>query len=226
MPIWISISFQDRNSPLIEHLSFFHDHTIIIITSITIIIAYLLFSSISSNFFSRTDRENQEIELFWTSLPVGILIFIAIPSLKILYIADELISPSLTLKTLGHQWFWNYEYSEIESLQFDSYINNEESPRLLQSRNHIILPRKTPIRLVVTSTDVIHSWTVPSLGIKADAIPGRLNQLFILINRIGILTGQCREICGANHSFIPITISSAPVENFSKSIKILSFSGW
>jgi cytochrome c oxidase subunit 2 len=226
MPIWIAITFQDRNSPLIEHLSFFHDHTIIIITSITIIIAYLLLSSVSRNFFSRRDRENQEIELFWTSLPVGILIFIAIPSLKILYITDELTNPSLTLKTIGHQWFWRYEYSEIDKLQFDSYIATDESPRLIQTSNHIVLPRKTPIRLIVRSTDVIHSWTIPSLGIKADAIPGRLNQLFILINRIGLLSGQCREICGANHSFIPITISSLPVEEFSLRIKTISFSGW
>jgi cytochrome c oxidase subunit 2 len=226
MPTWIAISFQDRNSPLIEHLSFFHDHTIIIVAAVTAIIAYLLISSTIRKSFSRIERESQEIELFWTSLPVGILIFIAIPSLKILYIADEIINPSLTLKTIGHQWFWSYEYSEFRKINFDSYIESSIRPRLIETNNHIILPRKTPVRIVVSSTDVIHSWTIPSLGIKADAIPGRLNQLFILINRIGLLRGQCREICGTNHSFIPITISRIPTENFIERINKISFSGW
>lgn len=226
MPIWISLSFQDRNSPLIEHLSFFHDHTIIIIIAITTITGYLLISSVSINTFRKINIENQEIELFWTSLPIGLLVFIAIPSLKILYITDEIISPSLTLKTTGHQWFWNYEYSEIENLQFDSFIMNNEIPRLLQTNNHIILPNKTPVRVIVTSSDVIHSWTIPSLGVKADAIPGRLNQLFIIINRTGVLSGQCREICGTNHSFMPITISRISSNDFIKRIIKISFSGW
>lgn len=226
MPIWIALSFQDRNSPLIEHLSFFHDHTMVIILSITIITAYLLISSISRDFFSRRNRENQEIELFWTSLPVGILVFVSIPSIKILYMTDEIINPSLTLKTIGHQWYWRYEYSEIEKVQFDSFISSEEIPRLIQTNNHIICPNKTPVRVIVSSSDVIHSWTIPSLGIKVDAIPGRLNQLFMIINRTGILTGQCREICGINHSFMPITISSIPSSEFFRRIKNLSFSGW
>lgn len=226
MPIWMSLSFQDSNSPLMEHLSFFHDHTIVIILSITIITAYLLISSISRDYFSRSNRERQEIELFWTSLPVGILVFVSIPSIKILYMTDEIVRPSLTLKTIGHQWYWSYEYSEIEKIQFDSFISSEEIPRLIQTSNHIICPNKTPVRVIVSSSDVIHSWTIPSLGIKVDAIPGRLNQLFIMINRTGILTGQCREICGINHSFMPITISSIPPTEFFKRIKNLSFSGW
>jgi cytochrome c oxidase subunit 2 len=127
---------------------------------------------------------------------------------------------------MGHQWFWRYEYAELEKISFDSYIEAEGTPRLIETRNHIILPSKTPIRIIVSSADVIHSWTIPSLGIKADAIPGRLNQLFLLINRIGILRGQCSEICGANHRFIPITISSVPTEEFINSVKITSFSGW
>nr|YP_010443350.1 cytochrome c oxidase subunit II [Lebertia trifurcilla]UTE89507.1 cytochrome c oxidase subunit II [Lebertia trifurcilla] len=218
MPTWMSISFQDSNSPLMEHLSFFHDHTMIIVAAITTMIAYLLISSTMSKSFSRIESESQEMELFWTSLPVGMLIFIAMPSLKILYMADELMDPSLTLKTMGHQWFWSYEYSEFSTVNFDSYMQSDLIPRLIETNNHIILPNKTPIRMVVSSSDVIHSWTIPSLGIKADAVPGRLNQLFILMNRIGILTGQCSEICGSNHSFMPITISSIPAEYFIESI--------
>lgn len=226
MPIWISLSFQDRNSPLIEHLSFFHDHSIVIVSSITIMIAYLLVSSVMNSSFTRSVTDREEIELFWTSLPVFILIFIAMPSLKILYITDELIYPSITVKATGHQWFWRYEYSEFKNIRFDSFILNDNNLRLINTNNHIILPNKTPIRLVVTSTDVIHSWTIPSLGVKADAIPGRLNQTFLIINRIGIFSGQCREICGANHRFIPITIFSTTPKNFINQVRRISFSGW
>lgn len=226
MPIWIALSFQDRNSPLIENLNFFHDHTIVIVISITITVMYLIISSISSNFFTSSNEVDDEIELFWSILPIGLLVFIAIPSLKILYITDEIANPSLIIKTTGHQWYWRYEYSGIERLQFDSFIDQNLSPRLIQTNNHIILPNKTPIKIIVTSTDVIHSWTIPSLGVKADAIPGRLNQLFLSINRIGLLSGQCREICGANHSFIPIIISRIPVDKFIERIKKISFSGW
>uniref|UniRef100_A0AAU6QDL4 Cytochrome c oxidase subunit 2 n=1 Tax=Sperchon placodermus TaxID=3136837 RepID=A0AAU6QDL4_9ACAR len=218
MPTWMAISFQDSSSPLMEHLYFFHDHTMIIITSMTLMVAYLLISSLTSKSFSRMDSENPEMELFWTSMPVGMLIFIAMPSLKILYMADEMMNPSLTIKTMGHQWFWSYEYSEFNNINFDSYMEPKEMPRLIQTNNHIILPTKTPIRMIITSSDVIHSWTIPSLGIKADAMPGRLNQLFLITNRTGILTGQCSEICGANHSFMPITISSIPTKSFIDSI--------
>nr|YP_009535750.1 cytochrome c oxidase subunit II [Sperchon plumifer]AYK28793.1 cytochrome c oxidase subunit II [Sperchon plumifer] len=221
MPTWMAISFQDSNSPLMEHLYFFHDHTMIIVISMTLMIAYLLMSSLMSKSFSRMDSESPEMELFWTSLPVGMLIFIAMPSLKILYMADELMNPSLTVKTMGHQWFWSYEYSEFKEINFDSYMEPSETPRLIQTNNHIILPSKTPIRMIISSTDVIHSWTIPSLGVKADAMPGRLNQIFILMNRVGILSGQCSEICGANHSFMPITISSLPTEEFITSVKSL-----
>uniref|UniRef100_A0AAU6QE18 Cytochrome c oxidase subunit 2 n=1 Tax=Arrenurus rostratus TaxID=3136836 RepID=A0AAU6QE18_9ACAR len=221
MPMWMALSFQDSNSPLMEHLSFFHDHSMVIVSSITAMIGYLLVSSVLNSSFSRTASGSEEMELFWTSLPVFMLIFIAMPSLKILYVTDELLNPSLTLKTTGHQWFWSYEYSEFKNIKFESYMEQNSFPRLLDTNNHIILPNKTPIRMIISSTDVIHSWTIPSLGVKADAIPGRLNQIFFLINRIGMMTGQCSEICGANHSFMPITISSTTPINFVDQIKSL-----
>lgn len=226
MPIWIAISLQNRNSPLIEHLNFFHDHRIIVISTVTVIIGYIIFSYVYSFFYNRFNRENQELELFWTIIPGGILIFIALPSLKILYLADEINDPSISLKTIGHQWYWSYEYSDFKNLSFDCFIINNDTSRLLETSNHLILPAKTPIRLIVTSEDVIHSWTISSLGIKTDAIPGRLNQLTFVINRSGILAGQCSEICGANHSFIPILISVIPTLDFLTSVKSLFSSGW
>nr|YP_004021458.1 cytochrome c oxidase subunit II [Unionicola parkeri]ADP01825.1 cytochrome oxidase subunit 2 [Unionicola parkeri] len=221
MPMWMSLSFQDSNSPLMENMSFFHDHMMIIILTITVMTAYLLLSSVLSKFFNLKNTEDQHLEVFWTTLPMLILIFISMPSLKILYMADEMNHPVLTIKTMGHQWFWSYEYSEVEKIQFDSFMNQELTPRLLQTNNHMVCPTKMPIRIITSSSDVIHSWTIPSLGVKVDAIPGRLNQLFINIKRTGIMAGQCSEICGTNHSFMPITISAIPPTEFYKSIKMI-----
>lgn len=148
-----------------------------------------------------------------------ILIFIALPSLKILYLTDEIHFNNLTIKTIGHQWYWRYEYSDFNNIEFDSFIlpANQLIPnefRLLDVDNRCILPFNLPIRLLTTSIDVIHAWTVPSLGIKIDSTPGRLNQTILFINRPGLFFGQCSEICGINHRFIPIVIESTNLYNF------------
>lgn len=145
--------------------------------------------------------------------------FLAFPSIKILYITEEFSSPAITIKIIGHQWYWSYEYSELKNLNFDSFIEDSNLIRLLNTSNFIVIPKKTVIRAVISSEDVIHSWTIPSIGIKIDAIPGRINQIIIYSNRTGLFTGQCREICGTNHSFMPITISVITIEKFIKSIK-------
>lgn len=163
--------------------------------------------------------EGHLIELLWTIIPIFILILIAIPSIKILYLTDEIFKNKITLKSIGHQWYWRYEYTEFKNIEFDSFIipsnqliNNEF--RLLDVDNRCILPYNYPIRLLTTSIDVIHAWTVPSLGIKIDSTPGRLNQIILFINRPGIFYGQCSEICGINHSFMPIVIESTNFKNF------------
>lgn len=218
MPIWQKIHFQNRNSPLIEHLNFLHDHNMIISTIITIIVLYSILKNFKTKLFNRFFVENQEIEYIWTSIPAFILIILAIPSIKILYITEEYSSPSITIKTTGHQWYWSYEYSNKKNLYFDSFITEEKSIRLIRTSNNLIIPNSTTIRMLITSDDVIHSWTIPSIGIKVDAVPGRINQLIIFSDRVGIFTGQCREICGANHRFIPITISSISMNKFINSI--------
>lgn len=214
MPIWSNLSFQNRNSPLIEHLIFFHDHSIIILVAITFISIYLILSSIMSNRFNRFFLESQEIEIFWTSFPAIILIFIAVPSLKTLYMIEERSTPILSVKTIGYQWYWSYEYNNFKNIFFNSIINKSDILRLMQTSNHLVLPIKTPIRIVVTSKDVIHSWTIPSLGVKVDAMPGRINQISLLIRRPSILIGQCSEICGAGHRFIPITLEAVSIKKF------------
>ena len=163
--------------------------------------------------------QNQTIEIVWTILPVFILIIIASPSLKALYLLDDPFSPNLTIKTIGHQWYWSYEYSDFPDIEFTSYIIPLRdlkigSIRLLETDNNLILPVNNQIRMIIRASDVIHSWTIPALGVKADAVPGRLNQIMFSLKHVGVFFGQCSEICGANHRFIPIKLESTPIKNF------------
>nr|AYQ18947.1 cytochrome c oxidase subunit 2 [Leiochrinini sp. 2 ACP-2013] len=221
MPTWKLMMLQDSASPIMEQLSFFHDHTLMILTMITIIVSNLLMNINMNHLTHRFLLEGQTMELIWTMLPAITLIFIALPSLKLLYIMDETNTPSITIKTLGHQWYWSYEYSDFKSLEFDSYMipSNElnySQFRLLDVDNRLIIPFNTQIRVLVSSHDVIHSWAVPSLGVKIDATPGRLNQTNLISNRSSLMFGQCSEICGANHSFMPIVVEMVSPNSFIK----------
>nr|AID66522.1 cytochrome oxidase subunit II [Phloeomyzus passerinii]AID66523.1 cytochrome oxidase subunit II [Phloeomyzus passerinii] len=214
---WINMNFQNSNSPLMEQLIFFHDHTMFIIIMIIFMISYLMMFIIKNKFINIKISENQFIEFIWTIMPPIILIFIAMPSLHLLYLMDEIKSPIITIKIFGHQWYWSYEYSDFSNIEFDSYminIYNKENFRLIEVDNKTILPFKFNIRLLISSEDVIHSWTIPSLGIKIDAIPGRMNQINLFMNRPGMFFGQCSEICGINHSSMPIQIDSINLNNF------------
>lgn len=232
MATWSTFSFQCRVSPLIEQLIFFHDHTIIIITIIVSLVLYFLVIIIGNKLLNIFLLQGQEIETIWTIFPAIVLIFIALPSLRLLYLLDEVNCPAITLKTLGHQWYWSYEYSDFNRIEFDSYIIPLEdlslnSFRLLEVDNRIILPVNSQIRVLISSLDVLHSWTVPALGVKADAVPGRLNQISFLINRVGLWYGQCSEICGANHSFMPIVVESVLTPTFILWLKQFnSLGGW
>nr|BDL61377.1 cytochrome c oxidase subunit II [Guinusia dentipes] len=219
MATWAYLGFQDSASPLMEQLIFFHDHIMLILVLIVTFVGYMMSTLLFNSLIDRYMLENQPIEVIWTSVPAIILIFIALPSLRLLYLLDEVNTPGMTLKTIGHQWYWSYEYSDFLQVEFDSYmipINElpESGFRLLDVDNRTVLPMNMQIRVLISATDVIHSWTVPSLGIKADAIPGRLNQTSFLINRPGLFYGQCSEICGANHSFMPIVIESISINSF------------
>nr|AST10247.1 cytochrome c oxidase subunit II [Leucochrysa pretiosa] len=225
MATWSKISLQNSASPLMEQLIFFHDHTLLILTMITILVGYLMITLFFNKFTNRFLLEGQTIELIWTILPAIILIFIALPSLRLLYLLDEIDNPSITLKSIGHQWYWSYEYSDFLNVEFDSYMIptnelNMNSFRLLDVDNRTVLPMNTQIRVLVTAADVLHSWTVPALGVKIDATPGRLNQTNFYMNRPGLFFGQCSEICGANHSFMPIVIESIPMNYFINWIKL------
>nr|AXA45247.1 cytochrome c oxidase subunit II [Lucerapex sp. MNHN IM 2013-19988] len=219
MSLWGQLGFQDAASPLMEELIFFHDHAMMILIMIISLVGYAAMSLMMNKYTCRSLVEGQEIETIWTVIPAFILIFLALPSLRLLYLLDEIGNCSLTVKSIGHQWYWSYEYSDFSNIEFDSYMipSNELSSgdfRLLEVDHRVILPTETDTRVLVTSGDVIHSWTVPSLGVKVDAVPGRLNQLGFFIKYPGIFYGQCSEICGANHSFMPIVIEAVPLESF------------
>nr|QLM02949.1 cytochrome oxidase subunit II [Simulium nigrogilvum] len=227
MATWSNLGLQDSASPLMEQLNFFHDHTLLILIMITILVGYLMFMLFFNKFTNRFLLHGQTIEIIWTILPAIVLMFIALPSLRILYLLDEINSPAITLKTIGHQWYWSYEYSDFLNLEFDSYMvptNELESNgfRLLDVDNRIVLPMNTQIRILVTAADVLHSWTIPALGVKVDGTPGRLNQTNFLMNRPGLFFGQCSEICGANHSFMPIVLESSPTNYFIKWITAMN----
>nr|BEP19126.1 cytochrome c oxidase subunit 1 [Exitianus nanus] len=194
MATWKMISFQDAVSPIMEQLIMFHDHTMMILIMITTTVMYMMISLTMSKINNRLLLEGQMIELVWTIMPAILLILIALPSLKILYLLDEMNNPMITLKAIGHQWFWSYEYSDFKKIEFESYMTHTNSIennefRLLEVDNRITLPFNVKSRILVTSYDVIHSWTIPALGIKIDGTPGRINQGNIFITRPGIFYG-------------------------------------
>nr|YP_010586019.1 cytochrome c oxidase subunit II [Anisocentropus maculatus]UZZ43755.1 cytochrome c oxidase subunit II [Anisocentropus maculatus] len=219
---WLTLNFQNSSSPLMEQLIFFHDHSLMILLIITIFEMYLIMNLFMNKFMNRFLLEKQFIELVWTIMPSIVLIFIALPSLKLLYLLDETNKPMITLKIIGHQWYWSYEYTDFTNINFDSYMTKWENLnnfRLLDVDNRIILPMKMHIRSLITSTDVIHAWTIPTLGLKMDAVPGRINQVNFYLNHTGLFFGQCSEICGMNHSFMPIMLESISMNYFINWIK-------
>nr|AFQ62307.1 cytochrome c oxidase subunit II [Enicmus brevicornis] len=224
MASWKTYLLQDSSSSLMEQLNFFHDHALLVLVVITILVGQLMMNLFFNKFIHRNLLDGQIIELVWTILPAITLIFIALPSLRLIYILDEVNNPLITIKTLGHQWYWSYEYSDFKNIEFDSYMIptndlNSFNFRLLEVDNRVVIPFESQIRMLVSSTDVIHSWTIPSAGVKTDATPGRLNQISFTLNRAGLFFGQCSEICGANHSFMPIVLESISPSFFIKWIK-------
>jgi len=219
---------------------FFHDYLLIFIIVIGFFVFFFLYQIVIK--FNKITSKSSErfthsslLEIIWTILPAVVLILIAIPSFTLLYSLDELIDPEITLKIVGHQWFWSYEYTDSlinrssseNGLSIDSYIlsTDDLSPegafRLLEVDHKIILPIKTHIRLLVTAADVLHSWAVPSFGIKVDACPGRLSQASLFIKREGIFYGQCSEICGVNHGFMPIVVRAVEPTFYETYLKLL-----
>nr|YP_010417178.1 cytochrome c oxidase subunit II [Ariosoma meeki]USF11733.1 cytochrome c oxidase subunit II [Ariosoma meeki] len=213
------LGFQDAASPVMEEMIHFHDHALMIVFLISTLVLYIIVAMSTSRLTDVYILDSQGIEIVWTMLPAIILILIALPSLRILYLMDEINDPHLTIKAIGHQWYWSYEYTDYEELGFDSYMipTQDLIPgqfRLLETDHRVVVPMESPVRVLVTAEDVLHSWAVPALGVKMDAVQGRLNQTSFIASRPGVYYGQCSEICGANHSFMPIVVEAVPLEHF------------
>jgi cytochrome c oxidase subunit 2 len=225
------LGFQKSASPVMEGIVNFHNYVMIFIVFIVVGVVFMLFSILRE--YSKNVKvvshkylvHGTTIEIIWTITPAIILVFIAFPSFKLIYLIDEVVEPTITIKVIGHQWYWSYEYGDYvsadgsQAINFDSYMipTNELEEgqfRLLEVDEKVIVPVNTPVRVIITSADVIHSWAVPSLGIKLDAVPGRLNQVGFLASREGVFYGQCSEICGANHAFMPIVVEATSLENY------------
>jgi cytochrome c oxidase subunit 2 len=237
-----SISFQDPSTPLMEGIIALHSDIWAIMLFVAVFVLYIL-SSALTRFDSSVVKKsykvhhNSLLEIIWTTLPALLLCVIAVPSFTLLYSLDEIVDPAVTIKTIGRQWYWSYEYSDYaenalgedndlsNGVIFDSYLLQDDQLeegqlRLLEVDNRLVLPVNSHIRLLTSSADVIHSFAVPSLGIKVDAIPGRLNQTTFLIKREGCFYGQCSELCGASHGFMPICVESVSVEEYINWINI------
>lgn len=219
MITWNQFNLQEGSSVTIEIVNYFHDYIMRLLIFIMFFVTYVFIYVSKPSYTDKYTIDSHFLETVWTVLPIVFLLFMAFPSLFLLYTIDELSSPSLTVKVVGHQWYWEYEYSSSWfDNSFDSYMSYENSTHplyhTLDVDNRLVLPYNLNILLLITSADVLHSWTVPCLGVKADACPGRLNYLSIKSSSVGIFYGQCREICGSNHSFMPICVEFLPIRNF------------
>lgn len=217
------LGLQEAASPIMERLTSLHNLLLVIITVICVVVLVLLIyvgvkfhASKNPNPSRRT--HNTLLEIVWTAVPVLILVIIAIPSFRLLYYTDVLPDTDMTIKAIGRQWYWSYEYPDHD-MAFDAFLVPEDDLepgmlRLLETDNRVVLPTNTNIKVQVTASDVLHSWAMPSLGVKVDAVPGRLNELWVNIERPGVYYGQCSELCGVMHGYMPITIEAVEPEQF------------
>lgn len=226
-PLDWQMGMQPAASPVREHIDALHNELLIIITLITLFVLALLlyvlvrFNAKRNPVPSKTTH-NSVLELLWTALPVLILLIIAIPSFKLMYFMDRTPHADMTLKVTGHQWYWTYEYPDQDKLSFDSNMIPEDEAvktgkkRLLDVDNPVVLPVGAKIRILVAGTDVMHSWFLPSMGVQEYAVVGRTNESWMEIERPGTYYGQCNQICGINHPFMPIEIQAVSKEDFAK----------
>lgn len=232
--IWLDVPtpwgmrLQDAATPNQEGIHELYDHIMYYLALVLGLVSYILFIIIkdfkNNAFAYKYLRHGQTLEIIWTIFPAIILLLIAFPSFILLYLSDEVLTPAMTIKVVGLQWYWKYEYSDFvsetgETVEYESYVIPEDmleegQLRLLDTDTSIVVPVDTHIRFVITANDVLHSFAIPSLGIKIDATPGRLNQVSALIQRTGVYYGQCSELCGVNHSLMPIKLECVPINDF------------
>lgn len=220
------LGFQEAASPIMERIESFHNILLVVIFLITIFVLSLLIYvcirfSAKNNPVPSKVTHNTLIEVIWTAVPVIILIMLAIPSMRLLYFSQKIENTEMTLKVIGNQWYWSYQYPDNDNVTFDSYMVKDSDikpgqPRLLEVDNSVVVPVNTKIRVQLTAVDVIHSWAIPAFGMKIDAVPGKLNETWFEAGKIGTYYGQCSELCGVGHGFMPIKVDVVSKEDFAK----------
>ena len=218
------LGFQKSASKSMDDIVWFHDYMLVpIITAITAFVLFLLLYvcvryRASRNKVPSTTSHNTVIEVVWTLVPCLILIVMAVPSFKVLYSQDEIPKADVTIKAIGYQWYWGYEYPD-ENIIFDSYMLEDKDlkksqPRLLAVDNEVVVPVDKVVKVLITANDVLHAWALPSFGVKRDAVPGRINETWFKAEKVGTYYGQCSELCGIKHAFMPITVRVVSEEDY------------
>jgi len=219
------LSFQEPATDLMSDIISFHSYILMpIITGISILVLFLLlyiafrFNS-SRNQVASTTTHNAVVEILWTVIPVVLLIIIAIPSFRLLYVSETIPKADLTIKAIGNQWYWSYEYPDYGDIVFDANMLNDDELsdpklRLLETDTQIVVPVNKVVKLQITSNDVLHAWTIPAFGVKMDAVPGKLNETWFKANQEGLFYGQCSELCGPKHGFMPINVKVVSEKEF------------
>ena len=225
-PVDWQLGFQKSASKSMSDIVWFHDYMLLpIITAITVFVLFLLaYACIrfraSKNPVASTTSHNTTIEVIWTLVPCLILIVMAVPSFKVLYSQDEIPKADVTIKAIGYQWYWGYEYPD-ENIVFDSYMIEDKDlkegqPRLLAVDNEVVVPVNKVVKVMITANDVLHAWALPSFGVKRDAVPGRINETWFKADRTGTFYGQCSELCGIKHAFMPITVNVVSEKDYNE----------
>jgi cytochrome c oxidase subunit 2 len=212
-------TLQEAATPVMENIIWFHNFLLVLITVITLFVLALLvivvvkFNAKANPVPSRTTH-NTLIEVAWTLIPVLILVGIAVPSFRLLFLELDVPKPDLTVKVTGKQWYWSYAYPDNGKFEFDSLLDKDKQPRLLGVDNEMVVPVNKVVRIQTTGADVIHSFAVPALGVKIDSVPGRLNESWFKATKTGVFYGQCSELCGKDHAFMPIAVRVVSDQEF------------
>jgi cytochrome c oxidase subunit II len=219
-PVPWQLGLQPSGSPVMDNINWFHNVLLVIITCITLFVLGLLvtvmvkFNARANPVPSRTTH-NTLIEVAWTLIPVLILVGIAVPSFRLLFLELDVPKADLTVKVTGKQWYWSYAYPDNGKFEFDSLMAQDKQPRLLAVDNEMVVPVNKVVRVQITGADVIHSFSVPAFGVKIDAIPGRLNETWFKAEKTGMYYGQCSQLCGKDHAFMPISVRVVTDQEFS-----------
>jgi cytochrome c oxidase subunit 2 len=224
------LGLQEAVTPVAQQIAEFHNLLLVVIIAIAVFVTLLMLYvfvkfNAKANPTPKTTTHNTLLEVLWTAVPILILVVICIPSFKLLYFADSIKDAEMTIKAVGHQWYWSYEYPDHGDFTFDAAMLDDDErepgqPRLLATDEAVVMPVNTNIRLLIAADDVLHAWAIPAFGVKLDAVPGRLGETWVRVEKEGTYYGQCSELCGTGHGFMPIMVKVVSKEAFAAWVKM------